>query len=189
MKITLVDLFFTPDAIFIVTEISISSTMEDTWRWPSTCPIPLTPLRHDCEQPLPKLSHLPSEKVSVVHIEIVFDSLELIWMCLIEWQRHGVTESLLPRSIMLAAKDLRQISAISNRDELALVSGIRSPLNRSDSLLTYVGSGTFHCHSPDPPLDGPEVGFVTEVRPESSIPVAAHLIFEIPPLNLVYSYA
>ena len=53
MKITLVDLFFTPDAIFIVTEISISSTMEDTWRWPSTCPIPLMPLRHDCEQPLP----------------------------------------------------------------------------------------------------------------------------------------
>lgn len=90
---------------------------------------------------------------------------------------------------MLAAKDLRQISAISNRDELALVSGIRSPFSRSDSLLTYVGSGTFHCHSPDSPFDGPEVGFITEVRPESSIPVAAHLMLEVPPLNLVYSYA
>ena len=48
---------------------------------------------------------------------------------------------------------------------------------------------TFHRHSPDSAFDRPEVGLVAKVRPQSSVPVTANLVLEIPPLDLVDAYA
>ena len=71
--------------------------------------------------------NLSPEEVAVEHVKVVLDALELVGVRLVEGQRHGVSEALLPGRVVLAAEDLGQIGPVANGDELALVTRIWPP--------------------------------------------------------------
>eukprot|EP00601_Ochromonadales_sp_CCMP2298_P033256 CAMPEP_0173363746 /NCGR_PEP_ID=MMETSP1144-20121109/22573_1 /TAXON_ID=483371 /ORGANISM="non described non described, Strain CCMP2298" /LENGTH=99 /DNA_ID=CAMNT_0014313763 /DNA_START=117 /DNA_END=416 /DNA_ORIENTATION=- len=90
-------------------------------------------------------------------------------MRLVEGQRKSVVEPPFPGGCVFTPKDLGEVCAVPNCDELPLVPGVGSPF----------GGG-----SPYAPFDCVEVCLVAQVRAQAAVPVAADLVLEVPPLHL-----